>query len=185
MAVYFTSDTHFGHADVVRYCRRPFASVEEMDEGLIANWNAVVRPHDDVWHLGDFAREAPAARIGEIFSRLNGHKRLVIGNHDHYATRSLRWAERPSPLAETTIDGKRVVMCHYGKRVWPGMGRGAIALYGHSHGRLPGSSQSLDVGVDCWRYAPVGMEDICRRLATLPAPRDGEQRQRPVNGEPV
>lgn len=77
-------------------------------------------------------------------------------------------------MATTSVAGTRVVMCHYGLRIWPGMRGGAISLYGHSHSRLPGNSRSLDVGTDCWGYAPVGIDAIRRRLATLPEAADPE-----------
>ena len=54
-SVYFTADQHFSHAGIIGLCKRPFRSIEEMDEAMIANWNTVVGPDDDVWHLGDFA----------------------------------------------------------------------------------------------------------------------------------
>lgn len=168
MATFFTSDTHFGHANIIRYCSRPFASTQEMDESMIANWNAVVRPDDEVWHLGDFAHGADGKHVRAVFHRLNGVKRLVVGNHDRAETLDLPWAAPPTHLATVGVDGVRVVMCHYGLRVWPGMRRKAISLYGHSHGRLPGTSISLDVGVDCWGFTPVGLEDIRRRMRTLP-----------------
>ena len=142
---FFTADTHFGHANIIGYCARPFASVEEMDEAMIANWNAVVGADDVVWHLGDFALRADAKHVGAVFRRLNGVKHLVLGNHDKQATRDLPWANRGGvQIADKTYDGQRAIMCHYGLRVWPGMQRGAISLYGHSHGRLPGSSLSLE-----------------------------------------
>lgn len=52
--VFFTSDTHFTHANIIRFCSRPFKNVEEMDETMIANWNRVVGENDIVFHLGDF-----------------------------------------------------------------------------------------------------------------------------------
>jgi calcineurin-like phosphoesterase family protein len=61
--VYFTADQHFGHAGIIGLCKRPFRSVEEMDEAMIANWNAVVGPDDEVWHLGDFAYRIKPARL--------------------------------------------------------------------------------------------------------------------------
>ncbi len=168
MAIFFTSDTHFGHANIIGYCRRPFDSVQEMDDAMVATWNSIVRPGDDVWHLGDFAHGADAKHVRAVFHRLNGRKRLVIGNHDRQETLDLPWAAPPTHLATVGVDGVRVVMCRYGLRVWPGMRRKAIAIYGHSHGRLPGNSMSLDFGVDDWGFAPVGIDDIRRRLRTLP-----------------
>ncbi len=174
MTTFFTSDTHFGHANIIAYCERPFASVREMDETMIVNWNAVVGPDDDIWHLGDFALGADAKHVRSVFRRLNGRKRLVIGNHDRQETIDLPWAAKPTQLASVGIDGMRAVMCHYGLRVWPGMRRKAISLYGHSHGRLPGTSMSLDVGVDCWGFTPVTLTDIQRRIQTLPDASDPE-----------
>ncbi|MEM9701635.1 MAG: metallophosphoesterase, partial [Planctomycetota bacterium] len=81
MQIFFTSDTHFGHANVIKNCDRPFADVGEMDEALIANWNAVVGPKDVVYHLGDFAFRAKR-KPREYLARLNGTVHLVKGNHD-------------------------------------------------------------------------------------------------------
>lgn len=173
MTTFFTSDTHFGHANIIRYCDRPFEGVEAMDEALIANWNALARPGDEVWHLGDFAFERDPRRLASIFRRLNGRKRLVIGNHDGRAVLELPWSAPPVHYAETSVDGQRLVLFHYGLRVWNGMRRKAVHLYGHSHGRLPGSDRALDVGVDCWGYAPVGLARIRKRLAGNP-PHAGE-----------
>jgi calcineurin-like phosphoesterase family protein len=179
MTTFFTADTHFGHANIIRYCGRPFASVEEMDEAMIATWNTVVGKEDTVFHLGDFALGTDAKSIRAVFARLNGRKRLIVGNHDRQATLDLPWAAKPSHLTETSIDGTRIVMCHYGLRVWPGMRWRAISLYGHSHGGLPGTSKSLDVGVDCWDFAPTTLVAIKARLATLP------EQFEPENGREV
>lgn len=81
--VWFTSDTHFGHKNILEYEKeaRPFETVEEMNETLISNWNDTVRPKDIVWHLGDFAFGRSHV---ELAGRLNGRKRLIMGNHDVY-----------------------------------------------------------------------------------------------------
>lgn len=82
--VWFTSDSHFYHANIIKYCNRPFASVEEMNEKLIENWNSVVGKDDIVWHLGDFCLGPDQKKhIPELVSKLNGRINLVLGNHDH------------------------------------------------------------------------------------------------------
>ena len=170
MPTFFTADTHFGHArmaDPTFGGYRGFSTIAEHDEALIANWNAVVGQDDVVWHLGDFAYRCSPPRAREIFRRLNGTKHLVRGNHDGDAVERLEWASKHDFL-QTNVDATHVVLFHYGMRVWPGSRRNAIHLYGHSHGRLQGFSSTCDVGVDAWGYRPVTLDDIKRRLATLP-----------------
>ena len=167
MTTWFTSDTHFGHAAILRYCERPFGSVEEMDRVMIDNWNAFVARSDEVHHLGDFGYGA-ADRMRSVFQRLNGKKHLVIGNHDDNAVLKLDWSSPPQHYREVKVDGTRLVLFHYGMRVWNRMRGGSIHLYGHSHARLPGNRGSLDVGVDCWDFRPVTLEEIRARLETLP-----------------
>lgn len=72
---FFTADTHFGHANIIRYTKRPFETVAEMDATLVSNWNATVGPDDDVWHLGDVAHGTQRAEA--ILPRLNGRKHLI------------------------------------------------------------------------------------------------------------
>jgi calcineurin-like phosphoesterase family protein len=169
VTTFFTADTHFGHEAIIGMLHRPFGSVEEMDEAMIANWNAVVGPKDDVWHLGDFAYRAHPASIMQLYRRLNGRKRLIIGNHDKKPTLALPWMEPPAHRAFPRLeDGARVVLDHYAGRTWMGAHHGVVQLFGHSHGRMPGNSQSLDVGVDCWDFRPAAWDEIQVRLATLP-----------------
>lgn len=167
MAVFFTSDTHFGHAGQMQRRSRDFPSVAAMDDAIIAAWNARVGPLDTVWHLGDFTL-AGAKAAYDYLTRLHGIIHLVWGNHDRANVRRLsRWAS--SEFArEIKLDGHRITLCHYAMRVWNHCGRGALMLHGHSHGTLPGSSLSLDVGVDAWGFRPVTLPEILERLATLP-----------------
>lgn len=164
MTVHFTADLHLGHAGIIAMSQRPFASIEEHDRALVANWNAVVAPRDDVWVVGDFAHRADPKHAAAIFWQLAGSKHLVLGNHDGPETQRLAWASI-SVMKEIKVDSDRLVLMHYALRTWPGAARGAIHLYGHSHGRLPGNSRSTDVGVDCWDYRPVSLAQIKARLA--------------------
>lgn len=82
--IWLVSDTHFCHKNIIQYCNRPFKDVDEMDEALVHNWNKVVKPQDKVYHLGDVYMGGPHRdRINSILFNLNGHKRLILGNHDN------------------------------------------------------------------------------------------------------
>lgn len=167
--VWFTADTHFCHAKVIEYCRRPFASVDEMDAQMIAAWNAVVGKNDAIYHLGDFAMSRDHRTVRRIFSKLKGQKFLTPGNHDAAATKGLAWS-CTDHIQIKKLDGVQIVMCHYAMADWPASFHGSIQLYGHRHGARPATHNQLDVGVDCWGFAPVSLEDIMLRLAETPAP---------------
>lgn len=176
--VFFTADTHFGHNRIIKYCNRPFANKDEMDEALIANWNAKVKDGDVVFHLGDFSFYNDTVNI---VRRLNGTIFVVPGNHDRdsldKAVKDLLAENHkqtklnilPS-LFEVDIQVKdkkiKFVLCHYAMKVWNKHYHGAIHLYGHSHGTLPDDpqSRSMDVGVDCHDYAPIHLNEVLARM---------------------
>ncbi len=174
---FFTADHHFGHEGVIRMCGRPFTDAREMDEALVHAWNARVRPGDTVWFLGDFAMGSSPDRCRELFARLNGTKHLVRGNHDRQRVLDLPWASQHD-LVQTTVDGVRLVLCHYAMRSWPGVWRGSIHLYGHTHATLPPTTQSCDVGVDAWAYRPVTLAEIRERLAGVEEEPEEKRRAR-------
>lgn len=165
-STFWTSDTHFGHANIIKYCDRPFSSVEEMDENLITNWNSVVKKSDIIYHLGDFTFYKDPKKIDNILKRLNGRKILIRGNHDQQLKDDLlKHFEEIHQLHEIQINdsmnNKRVVMCHYPLREWNLFHRGSFMLYGHVHGKLNENKDLMcDVGVDSWNYFPASWEDI-------------------------
>jgi calcineurin-like phosphoesterase family protein len=170
VAVWFTSDTHFGDPRILRIDKRPYPDLATHDAALIAAWNAVVRPEDNVWHLGDFALGPSAERIAEILGSLSGTKHLIIGNNDGAGTlRAHGWASI-AHYAEISVDARRLVLCHYAFRTWNGIGRGAINLHGHSHNKLKPIPRQYDVGVDAQGPAPISLADILvsRRRRTTP-----------------
>ncbi len=158
MAVYFTSDTHFGDHRTLNIHKRAFASVAEMDALLIARWNEAVGEGDEVWHLGDFARSGTAAE--GLLARLNGRKHLVAGNNDPPQTRAASGWASVHDYTELELEGRRLVLCHYPFRTWNGQHRGAINLHGHSHGKLKPLPRQYDVGVDVWEWRPVTLPQI-------------------------
>jgi len=179
---WLVSDTHYSHRGILspHMTRpRPFASIEEHDETLIARWNARIRDDDLVYHVGDFAYGCSHARAREIFDRLRGRKHLFLGNHDEKAMR-LPWAEPPVQARRIVIQdpgmecGQGVWLSHYAHRVWDGMWRGDIHAFGHSHGSLPGTARSCDVGVDAWEYRPVRLSEVMEVLAENAAREQGD-----------
>jgi len=160
LTVFFTSDTHFGDPRVLRIDKRPFKTIPEHDDALIANWNAVVSADDEVWHLGDFALHVRPERVDELLGLLNGQKHLITGNNDGAATLAAKGWQSVQSYAELMLDGHAVVMCHYAFRTWKNMGRGWIDLHGHSHGKLKPQTRQYDVGVDAFDYRPVTLETI-------------------------
>ena len=171
--LWFTSDHHFGHDNIRSHCQRPFDSTEEMNEAMIARWNACVAPSDTVYHLGDLflcsLDEAQAIR-----RRLQGNICLIRGNHDKTADRmkeSFGWVKDYYELKVEDADapsGKQlIVLCHYAFRVWRNAHHGAWHLYGHSHGSLPGANHSMDIGVDCHGFSPISYERVKAALHQL------------------
>lgn len=160
MATFFTSDTHFGDPRILRIDRRPFPDLPTHDQALTEAWNAVVGPEDEVWHLGDFALGPPPERVAALLAALNGRKHLIVGNNDGPATLSAPGWVSVAHYAEITVEERRLVLCHYAFRTWNGLGRGAINLHGHSHGRLKPIPRQYDVGVDAQDLRPVALAQI-------------------------
>lgn len=167
---FFTSDTHFGHKNILKYDGRPFSTIEEHDETLIKNWNSVVSDEDTIYFLGDFAFNSSKKNDEEIMKQLNGNKFFIKGNHDHRDTRKLyeKYGTYMGKLDEITIDNQLIALCHFSMRVWEKSHRGAFHLYGHSHGSLPDDPNSLsfDVGIMNHDYYPIDFERVKEIMAT-------------------
>lgn len=164
MTIYFTSDTHFGHAGALGFMKRPFASVADMNATMIARWRERVGPDDEVWHLGDFALTMKPAPRADLLAALPGRKHLVTGNNDDADTLALPGWESVQPYAEIVVEGTALVLCHYPFRTWNGMSKGALNLHGHSHGRLAPLTRQMDVGVDVFDFGPVTLDEIRARM---------------------
>ena len=183
MRTFFTSDSHFGHDNIIRHCKRPcrehpFQDGAQMDRALIDAWNSVVSPGDVVYHLGDFSLR-PSAVISDLLKKLHGTKHLIVGNHDRVdeisGCRLQGWASMRE-MAKISVDGHSVFLCHYPMREWPGMWQGTMHLYGHVHGNLQPLPGSMEVGADVWGGKPVQMMDILN--AVMPFDAESEKQQR-------
>lgn len=155
--IWFTSDTHFGHKNILRFCpnTRQGNTPDEMNEILIRNWQTVVQPTDRVYMLGDvFFCNSYEAR--KIMARLPGQKHLVFGNHDNVikSNKDLRdMFVAAHDYHELRIEDRKVCLFHYPIQEWNGMHHGSFALFGHVHGShdrdpLVLSGRTMDVGVD-------------------------------------
>lgn len=167
--IWFTSDTHFGHANIIKYDGRPFSSIKEHDETLVRNWNSVVAPGDVVYHLGDVCWHHREIDIVALLASLHGTKILIKGNHDRsnkHVLRSTQWA-KVCDYEEITYRDQRIVLFHYRMVVWNRSHHGAWALHGHSHGSLPINlaAKTFDVGTMCWGYMPISFDQVAKEMS--------------------
>lgn len=167
---WFTSDTHAWHQNIIRYCNRPWSTAHEMTEVMADNINTCVPAHGILYHLGDFSW-GNKMWVEGFRSMINcGRIVLVLGNHD----KLIRKEESLRKLFDSVCDiaeldfskRKKIVMCHYSMRVWNASFHRSWHLYGHSHGTLEDDPNSLsfDVGVDCWDYKPVSLDQVREKM---------------------
>ena len=175
--VFFTSDTHFGHSNIIKYCARPFDTINNMDEALINNWNAKVPKDGIVYHLGDFAWGS-INYWEKIREQLNGEIILVYGNHDEkYLNneRMYKLFKEVIPQNKIWINKIPIYMNHYPFLCFGGSYKGLGAtwqLFGHVHSN-PRSEEGLDhkrlvncfptqydVGVDNNNFTPISFDEL-------------------------
>lgn len=166
LKIYFTSDHHWFHHNVIKYSNRPFKTTDEMNQYMIERWNEVVpKKGAMVYHLGDLSLSGRDNTL-KIIEQLNGQIYFIRGNHDKSG------AERCSEkfvwikdYAYLNVQGYKIALCHYAFRTWRGMYHGSINLHGHSHGGLQKFPiRQLDVGVDVWDYKPVHISTIFEKI---------------------
>lgn len=180
--LFFTSDTHFGHENVLKFCSRPYNSIKEHDQKLIENWNSVVGPDDLVCHLGDFGFGGfPFWK--DIRDQLNGHIILIIGNHDwkNLTASSRQLFDECISQARIIVDGRTVYLNHFPFLCFahgnPEMYEDAYAiqLYGHIHSGPLSTSEDVsrcsvlyptqyDVGVDNNNYTPISWLEVNAKI---------------------
>ena len=193
MTRWWTSDHHFGHENIIRYCGRPFADADAMNRAMVDRWNEVVADGDEVWILGDLVMGQLIVNLSAHVSRLKGRKILVPGNHDAC------WQGRKKGANQTTayfdiggiariIDdpkpiqlvGEQVRINHFPYRLDPlydmkfeqhrpvDDGKSWL-LHGHNHEKWRQNGRQINVGVDAWSFAPVSDDTICEMIRSGPA----------------
>ncbi|WNN94796.1 metallophosphoesterase [Streptomyces phage Phredrick] len=189
MATFFTSDTHFGHERIISLCERPFDSVDEMNEEMIRRWNETVKPTDTVIHLGDVALGKIAESL-PLVGRLNGHIKLVPGNHDRifsgekqakrdrFMPEYLKVFDEVLPESlQMDVGGFRVVLSHF-----PYVGdshgadrhadkrpkdEGLPIIHGHVHDEWAENGRMFNAGVDVRDFRPVHEDVVVDWLKSL------------------
>ena len=181
--IWFTSDLHFGHKNVIKFCNRPFVDIKEMGEKLIENWNQCVKENDIIFVLGDVFWFNDSHAIKKVLNRLNGIIYIIPGNHDDFASYH-RVVDNPSiilcgDIVQVFLESednrwcKKIIelwLSHYPLMTWPHRENGSINLFGHIHSQpdktegvdqdLPLHKNQCDVGVDQWNYKPVKLERL-------------------------
>lgn len=170
MNTFFTSDEHYGHKNIIKFCNRPFSGLDEMREALIERHNSVVKNFTDrVYHVGDmFWRTFGLEQAKEVMARLNGQHFYILGNHEELITESTKLRNQFKQISEREhirpVGGPRfgIVLDHYAGRVWNHSHMGSWQLYGHTHNELAEQPWllSCDVGVDSWNYYPVSLDEL-------------------------
>jgi calcineurin-like phosphoesterase family protein len=166
--IFVTADSHWGHANIIKYCKRPFDSPADMDEYLIKKWNETVGKDDKVFHLGDFAF-GDQAYTKSIVSQLNGNIHLLLGNHDKHPPKWYMERGFREVSSYPIIWSEFVVMSHQPPQ-FISDDTPYIFLYGHVHGSemyQTITKRSACVCVERWDYAPIDIDTILKKQEKL------------------
>jgi len=185
---FFTADLHLGHAAIIGYCNRPFATVDAMNDALASRWSQTITDADEIWVLGDVALGRVAQTL-PLIAALPGVKHLVPGNHDRcwLGHRRVRTADlqiytdvgfqiHPGSVA-LTLGQVPVLACHFpvagdsgavdrfGDHR-PRLPPDAWLVHGHVHDRWRVNGRQINVGVDVWDYRPVSEQTVLELIGS-------------------
>ena len=174
-SLFFTADPHFNHANILRFCNRPFADVEEMNETIITRWNQVIGNDCHVFHLGDFC-QGGSAEWSRLLDRLNGRIHLIVGNHDLKNLRQgfMNRFEEVVMQQRIEVETKSIYLNHYPFLCFEGGYKSNVwQLFGHVHTRTNNTGldaerlaylypTQYDVGMDNNDFTPVSYEEVKR-----------------------
>ena len=159
--IFIISDTHFGHKNIIEYCNRPFVDVVKMDNAIIENWNKAVTPEDIVYHLGDVTFGSYEKFCTSIAPRLNGKKRLIIGNHDRIkGTKLMDFFEKVALWM--SLDQFGIIMTHIPIEQQFFRGKCTHNVHGHLHEKSLKSPIHANICVEKTGYKPVNLEEISK-----------------------
>jgi len=172
MKTWVTSDLHFGHKNIMKFCPQTRArfndDVSYMNNAMVEEWNDKVAPEDTVYILGDVAFMS-GSDAGRMIKRLNGTKILIEGNHDKKTLNDVTFRSAFKEIhkyLDIKYDGHKIVMFHYPISEWDQMHRGALHFHGHLHGGVSGleNYRAMDVGMDSTGEIVISMERAIRLI---------------------
>lgn len=177
MKIYYISDTHLGDQRVFNKCSRPFKDLDELERTVVRNWNAKVKEDDVVYVLGDIA-EDDYIRAIDVYKNLNGHKHLIVGNHDLKRLNDIETSgvfESVKFMDLIEDNGRKVCICHYPVMDWMEFSRGGYLVYGHIHNKTEKNDiaykqmkeyfkdkLAFNAGVDVTNFEPVTLDEMIR-----------------------
>lgn len=173
MKKFITSDLHFYHKNIIKFCpetRGHFDDHDQMTVWMAEQWNSQVSSEDLTYILGDVSW-ANATKTAELLNTLNGKKILIVGNHDYRLVKDEKFRrcfEEIHHIHNTTVDGTRVVMCHFPMIYWDQSARGSVMLHGHLHQKPSGLEQYRirNVGFDFTGKVVSLLDDIVNDAIT-------------------
>lgn len=191
--IWFTSDCHFGHRNILNFCERPFENTKEMEKAIIENWNRVVKPNEKVFCLGDFSWFHSRHEIKKIVNRLNGEIYMILGNHDKKEAFELCDAEKLYICSDITYLYLRpetndsdnrfetncytVVLSHFPQLCYSQSEKSnTYNFFGHIHSRKDQpmiefgepikllKQRQYDIGMDRHDYTPINFFDVLKEI---------------------
>lgn len=181
--IYYTSDLHLGHVNVLKYDNRPFATIEEMNQAIIDKWNEKVKEEDHIYIIGDFAYRT-AVDPSYYLKQLKGKKHLIRGNHDKVTLESksaYKYLESIEGIEHIKDGSRNVILCHFPIAEWNAMKRGSYHIHGHIHGRMDDTfrfmstrDRALNAGCMINGYEPVTIDELIVNNARYRSITEGE-----------
>lgn len=164
--IYFISDTHFSHSNIIKYCNRPFDNIDKMNKTIIENWNKVVKDNDIVYHLGDFARYNNELKA--LTRKLNGKIYLLKGNHDREIVAFYNNAGLEIIPTQTRMDEYKLILSHR-PLMDSQIPKGYVNIHGHIHNKLIQNEldeklysidKHINVSVDVIDFKPISINEL-------------------------
>ena len=168
MTIWFGSDFHFDHKNVIDFCNRPFTNITEMNNFIIQRFKDQVKPGDVVYFLGDLQFSTAKVWMESITSIQGVEVHLIQGNHDSKKVCNFKGWITTSSLKDIKVNDTKIVLCHYPIEEWRGKNHGSIHLHGHTHGLKSHKSgykyKRLDVGYDSIGDVLISFDDVLARI---------------------